>query len=55
MRYLSCGGENVEDRNCVHLTPVLHQANYEDSTRVMLRLEDYTWGFYCKLSQSLCA
>lgn len=46
-RHLRCGAKNADDENCVHLPPVLHQANYKDSTRVMLRLNDCTWGFYC--------
>lgn len=29
-RYLRHGGKNAGDQNCVHLTSVLHQANYKD-------------------------
>lgn len=54
-RYLRCGGKNAGDQNGVLLTSVLHQANYKVSARVMLRLNDCTWGFYCQLGQSLCA
>lgn len=46
-RYLRCGGESAGDGNCVHFTPVLHEANYRDSTGVTLRLNDCPWGFYC--------